>query len=201
MSDGIADRELIGRIRSDPAALAALYQRHVRRVIRFAAKRCSEPQDAADLVAATFVEVLESAHTYDPGHGEVLHGSFGIEEQAARRPPPRNHREGSEVLARSIEQQPLDEDEYARLEEQLDAARVGGAVGRALTGLDDGERDVLLLAGYEELTSREAAAVLGISPTAFRMRLSRARRSLAKALERDQEGDAVPAAAAIKEEL
>ena len=99
------------------------------------------------------------------------------------------------MLARSLGRRPLGEDEYERLEEQLDAARIGGAVGRALGRLEHGECEVLLLAGYEDLASREAAAVLGISPTAFRMRLSRARRALAKELERDQEGDAVPAAA------
>jgi hypothetical protein len=36
------------------------------------------------------------------------------------------------VLARTLGRRPLVEDEHARLEEQIDAAQIGGAVGRAL---------------------------------------------------------------------
>ena len=113
----------------------------------------------------------------------------------------RGVRREREVLARTLGERPLAEDEYDRLEEQIDAARVGGAVGRALDRVEPAEREVLLLTGHDGLTSREAAATLGISPTAFRMRLSRARRSLTKALERDLEGAPAPAAATIGEEL
>jgi RNA polymerase sigma-70 factor (ECF subfamily) len=189
---------LIGLIRTDPGALELLYRRHVGRVTSFAARRCREPQDVADLVAATFVTVIESAGAYDPGRGEVLPWILGIESHliADRY---RGLRREREVLARSLGERSLDEDDYARLEDQIDAARIGGAVGRALDRLDPAEREALLLAGHEELTSREAAAILGISPTAFRMRLSRARRALRRALDHDH-GEPL-LAATTKEEL
>ncbi len=59
------------------------------------------------------------------------------------------------------------------------------AAREVLAGLDEGEREVLLLSAWEGLSSREAAVVLGTTPAAYRMRLARSRfhlrRSMAEA--------------------
>lgn len=52
----------------------------------------------------------------------------------------------------------------------------------ALAELAESDREVLLLSAWEQLSSREGAAVLGCSPTAFRIRLHRARRRLSQEL-------------------
>ena len=49
---------------------------------------------------------------------------------------------------------------------------------RAWRLLSEVHQEVLGLAVFEQLRAPEAAAVLGISPVAFRLRLSRARRAL-----------------------
>jgi RNA polymerase sigma-70 factor (ECF subfamily) len=54
---------------------------------------------------------------------------------------------------------------------------------RALRSLRPSDRDALLLVAWEDLTSSQAARVLGVNPTAFRVRLLRARRRLQAALE------------------
>jgi RNA polymerase sigma factor (sigma-70 family) len=59
-------------------------------------------------------------------------------------------------------------------------------IERALAGLPAGSREVLLLITVAGLDHAEAAAVCGITPEAFRQRLSRARATLARAL--DQRG-------------
>jgi RNA polymerase sigma-70 factor (ECF subfamily) len=46
----------------------------------------------------------------------------------------------------------------------------------ALNELSPIDREALLLTAWEELTPKEAARALGIKPTAFRVRLLRARR-------------------------
>lgn len=51
-------------------------------------------------------------------------------------------------------------------------------VGRAWRRLSGRHQEALALAVVEELSAPRAAAVLGISPVAFRLRLSRARRAL-----------------------
>jgi RNA polymerase sigma-70 factor (ECF subfamily) len=48
----------------------------------------------------------------------------------------------------------------------------------ALARLSDTDREALLLVAWEDLTTNAAAASLGISPPAFRVRLHRARRRL-----------------------
>jgi RNA polymerase sigma factor (sigma-70 family) len=45
----------------------------------------------------------------------------------------------------------------------------------AMLGLPEAFREVLVLCGLEELSSEDAAAIIGISPEAIRKRLSRAR--------------------------
>ncbi|HJS94442.1 MAG TPA: sigma-70 family RNA polymerase sigma factor [Solirubrobacteraceae bacterium] len=53
----------------------------------------------------------------------------------------------------------------------------------ALATLSDTDREALLLVAWEDLTPSAAAASLGISPAAFRVRLHRARRRLLYELE------------------
>ena len=65
---------------------------------------------------------------------------------------------------------------------QATAAGDGAALAAALSGLSERDREVVLLAAWEELDSGEIAAVLGCSRTAARVRLHRARRRLAAAL-------------------
>jgi RNA polymerase sigma factor (sigma-70 family) len=53
----------------------------------------------------------------------------------------------------------------------------------AFARLDEPEREVLRLIAWDGLATRDAARVFGCSPGAFRVRLHRARRKLAKQLE------------------
>jgi len=57
---------------------------------------------------------------------------------------------------------------------------------RALRALRDPDREALLLVAWEDLTPTQAAAALGITPTAFRVRLYRARRRLRATLASSQ---------------
>src|SRR5262245_2767306 len=56
-------------------------------------------------------------------------------------------------------------------------------LGRALRSLSRFDREALLLVAWEDLTPKQAAKVLGINGTAFRVRLSRARRRFQASLE------------------
>ncbi|MFH8370220.1 sigma-70 family RNA polymerase sigma factor [Streptomyces sp. NPDC018031] len=57
------------------------------------------------------------------------------------------------------------------------------AMRRALVSLREDDREVLILAAWQGLSPREAATVVGVSAATMRVRLHRARRRLAKALE------------------
>lgn len=61
------------------------------------------------------------------------------------------------------------------------AARVD--MVRALARLPRADREVLILTAWHELTPHETAVVIGVTPAAIRVRLHRARRRLAAALD------------------
>jgi RNA polymerase sigma-70 factor (ECF subfamily) len=80
-----------------------------------------------------------------------------------------------ESLAREL--RAWDEGDHAeRVADQL-------AVVRALASLTEDEREVLILIAWQGLAPREAARVVGCSYAAFRVRLHRARKRLAQAME------------------
>jgi RNA polymerase sigma-70 factor (ECF subfamily) len=54
---------------------------------------------------------------------------------------------------------------------------------RALATLPEKDREVLILTAWEELTPHEAAAVVGVTPAAIRVRLHRARKRLRSTLD------------------
>lgn len=66
--------------------------------------------------------------------------------------------------------------------------RLDPELDQALRGLRDSDREALLLIAWEDLTPAQAAAALGITPTAFRVRLFRARKRLQAALAKTQSG-------------
>ena len=171
-----ADEDLLRRLSSDPAAFEVFYRRHVDRVIGFAARRVTDPADAADLVAATFVTVLTAARSYDPGRGEPGAWLLGITARLIVNARRRKARE-SAALARIAGRRLLGPSDIERLEERIDAARSSQAVIGALDRLRPRAREALLLVSEAGLRPAEAARVLGISPAAFRMRLSAARRA------------------------
>jgi RNA polymerase sigma-70 factor (ECF subfamily) len=63
------------------------------------------------------------------------------------------------------------------------------ALFEALARLPGHEREALLLTAWDGLRPRAAADVAGCSPATFRVRLHRARRRVARELERPDEGD------------
>lgn len=89
---------------------------------------------------------------------------------AERRFASRDEAAGS--VAPSVPAHELDE-----LDPQLD---------RALRSLTHTDREALLLVAWEDLAPAQAARALGLNPTAFRVRLLRARRRLRAALEEER---------------
>lgn len=181
MVDGRPDEELVPLVASDPAAFEVLYRRTVARVTGFATRRCTSPEDVADLVAATYLAMIGSAQRFDPQRGAALPWILGIAAHQHARVVRRWRRETG-ALGRLAGRTLLDQDDYQRLEEQIDAARLAPKLRRALDSLPTGERQILELTGFEGMSPGAAAEALDIRPTAARMRLSRGRKKLRRAL-------------------
>lgn len=177
MGDRRLDEELVPLAGSDPAAFEELYRRTVGRVTGFAVRRCRTPEDVADLVAATYLAVIDSARRFDPERGAVLPWLLGIaahQHAGALRRSRREDQAVSRLAGRSL----LDEDDYQRLEQAIDAARLHPQLLSAIDALPAGERQVVELTGVNGLTLAAAAAALDIRPATARMRLSRGRKKL-----------------------
>lgn len=70
---------------------------------------------------------------------------------------------------------------------------------RAFGRLSGDDREALALVAWDGLTPAKAARSLGCSPVAFRVRLHRARRRLARALQHEREGEARRVDLTVKE--
>jgi RNA polymerase sigma factor (sigma-70 family) len=178
VTDEPSDAELLARIQTDPVALELIFRRYRHLVLRYAARRCSDPADVVDLVADTFLALLESGGGgFDPRRGSAAAWILGVAHRQWVRTVRRETRI-RQVAGRHGGQRQLDADDMARIEEQIDASRQQAAVEEAMAQLPDRHREVLWLIGHEGLSSEQAAAVTGVRPAVFRVRLHRARRAL-----------------------
>jgi RNA polymerase sigma-70 factor (ECF subfamily) len=127
-----------------------------------------QPEDAADVVAETFLVAWRRGPEL-PAGDEARLWLYGV----ARRVLANHHRGGQrrERLGERLRQRILATvaaDPGAEVPERL-------AVQAALGRLGEVDREVLTLTVWEGLQPREVATVLGVSPEAVRTRLSRAR--------------------------
>jgi RNA polymerase sigma-70 factor (ECF subfamily) len=175
------DEQLLAAIAAGPGALPEFYRRHVAKVVGMGVRRFSRAEDVADFTADVFVEVMTSASSFDPARGRALPWLYGVAGHVAARMHRQQARERS-VTARLAGRELLADDDQARVERRIDAARELRRVYRALHRLDPADRRLLELVAVDGLSPVDAAEALGVSRVAARVRLSRARRRLREAL-------------------
>ena len=169
------DAALIARVaRADRSALEQLYRRHAVWLTARLQSRCHD-SDIVDLaVQDTFISVWTSAAKYR-GDGEVGAWIWGIavrrlaDELRRKRPIP----VPLEALSATV----------VSFEDAFIENGLNGALGPAVARLDPDLRAVLVLTAIDGLTTREAAAVLGIPQGTVKTRLQRARSRLLEFLE------------------
>jgi RNA polymerase sigma-70 factor (ECF subfamily) len=167
------EQDIVGRERAE-ARFERLYAQHGRAVLAFAVRRSSDPQDAPDVLAETFLVAWRRLDEVPRGP-EARLWLYGV----ARNVLANQHRSERrrERLAERLRQElPL------ALADLPQAAGANGAVRAALERLGSADREILRLAGWEELSPREIAKELGITQVSARSRLHRARRRLRQAL-------------------
>jgi RNA polymerase sigma-70 factor (ECF subfamily) len=155
-----------------------LYREQGRAILAYALRRVEDPEDAADVVAETFLVAWRRLDEVPNDAGARL-WLFGVARRviANRHRAERRRTRLGERLAESL-----------RTDLATQPAPAGEAAEalRAMGGLDDDDRELLLLVSWEELSPGEVAKVLGISSLAARSRLHRARRRLRTLLEQQE---------------
>ena len=152
----------------------ALYEANADDLLAYAQRRAPVAEDAADLVAETFLvawrrlgEVPDGAEARLWLYG-VARLTLSNQHRGELRRARLAQRLHSELTTVALASPPTEESE--------------APVMRALATLNEADRELLLLAGWEELTPRQIARVLGIGAVAARSRLHRARRRLREAM-------------------
>ena len=164
---------------NDEDRFMALYEADFRSVLGYALRRTERPEDAADLVAETFMVAwrrLDEVPSSDcrPWLIGVARNLLANQRRGDFRRSRLAERLGSTLVAQSevIQFQELEVDDSLR---------------RAWASLGESDREVLALSAWEDLTAPAIAKVLSLPSATVRTRLHRARRRLRRAL---QEGPA-----------
>jgi len=176
-----SNEDLLTEVAAGPGALPEFYRRHVAKVMGMGVRRFSNPEDVADFVANVFLEVLRSAGGFDPRRGSAVSWLYGLAGNVATgmyRQQARSVDAQQRLAGRVL----LDADDYARVEERIDAASALRRAHEAMRQLTDNDRRLLELVAVDGLSTAEAAAALNITPVAARVRLMRARRRLRAAV-------------------
>jgi RNA polymerase sigma-70 factor (ECF subfamily) len=170
VTDGLTDDDLMTETRAgSQAAFEALFERYREPIWRFFRRRTQDAAVARELAQDTFVALLEGARRYR-AQGMFRSYLFSVAYNvllADRRKRANRH---AESLASEPASPVADRDDIIWLRE-------------ALATLDEGDREILMLREYEELSYQEIADVRGIPLNTVRSQLFRARMALKTALE------------------
>ncbi|MBG0831973.1 sigma-70 family RNA polymerase sigma factor [Planomonospora sp. ID67723] len=159
----------------DRSRFEAVYRRTYEQILGYAVRRCSSPEDAADVVAETYVIAWRRIAELPDGEAGRL-WLYGV----ARRVLANHRRSERRRLTRHAELT----DEIGHLYTASSHHGEQDGVDEAMGMLSGSDRELLALALWEGLDPGEIAAVLDCSRNAARIRLHRARKRFAKALEK-----------------
>lgn len=154
-------------------ALLRLFDEHHQPLFRFAYRLTGSVADAEDIVQECFLGLLRPESLYDPARTALRTYLFGAVRNQARKRLRKRETAGEEVSDAMDDRSP--ETEALRTE-------LAETVARAVRRLPETQREVLILAHYEQMPLAEIARVLEIETAAVKSRLQRARAALKEAL-------------------
>jgi RNA polymerase sigma factor (sigma-70 family) len=166
------------RVDDDEEEFTALFHRHYRSVLAFVSRRTDQAR-AHDVVAETFATAWRHFRRLPaeplPWLYRVARNSLANEDRAARR----QVRLAERIAGRGVE----------HAADHAVSVVADAGLRDALARLSVADREALLLIGWEGLTNDDAAKVMGCSAVAFKVRLHRARRRLARLLDAADRAD------------
>lgn len=175
------DEQLLIRMQhGDEEAFACIYRRHVSAIKNFAGYMGISSGSTEDVAQDVFLALIHHASRFDPERGKVISFLFGI----ARNRILRWMRDHSREVSSVPEQEELQSKNplmQCSKEEQI------GRLRRAILGLPEHYREVVILCEIQELSYEKAAEVLGCVVGTVRSRLHRAREILTKRLQNASE--------------
>ncbi|MEV0382072.1 RNA polymerase sigma factor [Nonomuraea sp. NPDC050643] len=172
-----ADAELIRRSAQVPEVFAELFDRHAAALRRYVARRLGESL-ADDIVSDAFLAAFRRRRHYDTSHPDARPWLYGIAARLIKR-----HHRVEVRFYRALARTGVDEitEPYAdRIDDRVAAEQSGLAA--ALAELPAGDREVLLLVAWADMSYEDVARALDIPTGTVRSRLHRARARTRQAL-------------------
>jgi RNA polymerase sigma-70 factor (ECF subfamily) len=163
----------------EPERFAVLFDRHAPPIHRYLARR-TDRQVADDLVAETFLAAFAKRDRYDLTHSDARPWLYGIATNLVgqhRRDQARQYR-----ISQAAAADPEVPGHADRVAADVTAQATRPLLDTALAALAAGDRDVLLLIAYEQLTYREVSRALDIPVGTVQSRLHRARTKVRQVL-------------------
>ena len=169
------DSEVIQRSRDSPRAFGDLFRRHHVAVWRYIARRAGV-ETADEVMAETFLVAFERRDRFDHAYTDARPWLFGIATTllAAHRRREARH---LHALARAAERED-DDGGLGQVAARVDASADVRWIAVRVRALSEGDRDVLLLHAWADLTTEQIATALNIPVGTVWSRLSRARKAL-----------------------
>lgn len=171
---------MIERSVGTPEEFAVLFDRHAVKVHRYAARRINA-QVADDIVSETFLVAFDKRSTFDVTVLDALPWLLGIATTLLKQHSRREAVAWKGMVAEIAADIVPDAIELAGA--RMDAERTVKRIGKALSRLSAGDRDVVLLYAWGDLDYANISLALGIPVGTVRSRLNRARRLLRSALD------------------
>ena len=169
------DAAVLAESLRQPERFGHIYDRHFPGIYRYIESRLGS-DEADDLTAETFIDAFRRRASFDPARGTVRPWLFGIATNLVAQ-----HRRAEARRYRALIRTPAETDPGGhddRVAARVSAQALRGPLLRALAGLSDDDRDVLLLIALGGLSYEEVAAALSIPLGTVASRLSRARRKV-----------------------
>lgn len=168
-----ADAELIAASRTDASAFAAVFERHFDAIHRYLARRTGR-DIADDLASDVFRIAFEQRERYDAARPDARPWLYGIATNVLRHHRRRGWRR-LRAYARMDKRDGFDLPDSDALVRRVDAQALGPTLERVLAVLATGDRDVLLLFAWADLSYAEIADALDLPLGTVKSRLHRAR--------------------------
>jgi RNA polymerase sigma factor (sigma-70 family) len=175
-----SDAEVIDASRVQPGEFATLFDRHATVIRDYLARRVG-PQQAEDLTGETFLVAFSKRDKYDRSRPDALPWLYGIASNLIRQRRRAEVRQLRALARTGVD--PVFADHADSVSARVTAQASTRALAGALAKLTAGERDVLFLAAWADLSYEELAAGLDIPVGTVRSRLSRARAKVRAAVE------------------
>ncbi|RSN12711.1 RNA polymerase subunit sigma-70 [Nonomuraea sp. WAC 01424] len=177
-TETLDDSTLIGHSLGDPERFAALFDRHADEIHRYAARRLGA-ELADDVTGEVFLLAFRGRARYDRSLPDARPWLYGIATKVVSQHR-RAERRRTAAMARVGAERPGGFDE--RSAACATAEQLQPRLAKALTRLSAGERDLLLLVAWADLTYEDAARALGVPVGTVRSRLHRLRVKVRRAL-------------------